>query len=231
MEELYSYQTGGGVVESLDPRFKILSFLFLAWAIALSSLKESLAFLPAVLLLSLPLIKRLRELWKTVLFADSFLLLVVLSQLFLGSPQVALEVFVRSNLILLLSLSLLTTTPTFELLHALHHLKVPNSLLQVAFLTYRYLHEVKERYLKSLKSAKCRGFSPRTDSFTYKTYASVIGSLITYSFLKADRVYKAMECRGFSGYFPVFRHFKATAKDFIFLAASITYGALVLWKF
>jgi len=220
------------MVERVDPRFKIVSFLFLAWMIALSSsLRETLAYLPGVLLLSLPLIRDIKRVWKTILFADTFLLLVVLTQLFLGSPLVALEVFLRSNLILLLSLSLLSTTPLFELLHALHHLKVPNSLLQVAFLTYRYLYEVKERYAKALKSARSRGFVPKTDSFTYRTYGNLIGSLMTYSFLRAERVYRAMTCRGFSGFFPVYRHFQASPSDVAFTLAVLIYGVVAKWKF
>ncbi len=219
------------MVEKVDPRFKIVSFLILAWLIALSSIRETISFLPLVTFLSLPLFKNFKRIWKTLLFADSFLLLVVFSQLLLGSPEVALEVFLRSNLILLLSLSLLSTTPTFELLHALHHLKVPNSLLQIAFLTYRYLHEVKSRHTAAVKSAKSRGFKARTDKFTYQTYGNLIGNLLTYSFLKSERVYRAMLCRGFSGYFPVYRHFKASPKDFIFLALTVAYGAVVVWKF
>ncbi|WP_457754949.1 energy-coupling factor transporter transmembrane component T family protein [Thermovibrio ammonificans] len=219
-------------LKRLDPRFKVLSFLALAWAIALAgSLKEIFAFLPVVLLVALPALPHFKRFWKLLLFADSFLILVLATQLFLGSPEVALKVFLRSNEILLLSISLLTTSTLFEILHALHHLKVPNSLLQVAYLTYRYLYEVKERFDLTLKSAYCRGFEPKTSLFTYRTYANLVANLLVHSYYKADRVYRAMLCRGFNGYFPVFRHFKASVKDYLFLVFTTLYGVFVLWKF
>ena len=219
-------------LKRLDPRFKVLSFLFLAWAIALAgSLREVVAFLPGVLLVSLPLLPHLRRFWRLLLFAEPFLLLVLITQLLFGSPSLAFKIFLRSNEILLLSLSLLSTTSLFELLHALHHLKVPNSLLQVAFLSYRYLYDAKRQLDATLKSAYCRGFSPRTSLFTYRTYANLFGNLFAHSFARSERVYRAMLCRGFNGYFPVFRHFKATPLDYTFLVLTVSYGVFVLWRF
>ncbi|WP_456455025.1 energy-coupling factor transporter transmembrane component T family protein [Thermovibrio sp.] len=212
----------------VDPRFKILSFLFLAWSIALTESVEKLLFyLPIVGMVSFLFLKGRRFPFKVFLFADSFILLVLITQLFLGSKEVALLVFLRSNEILLLSVSLLSSSSVFEILHALHHLKVPNSLLQVAFLSYRYLNELSRKFELTLKSAKCRGFTPSTGKITYMTYAHLVANLLAYSSFKSERVYKAMLCRGFNGYFPVFRHFKATYFDYLFLTATLGYGVLV----
>lgn len=212
----------------VDPRFKILSFLFLAWSIALTeSVEKLLLYLPIVGVVSFLFLKGRKFPFKVFLFADSFILLVLITQLLLGSKEVALLVFLRSNEILLLSVSLLSSNSVFEVLHALHHLKVPNSLLQVAFLSYRYLNELSRKFELTLKSAKCRGFTPKTSKITYKTYAHLVANLLAYSSFKSERVYKAMLCRGFNGYFPVFRHFKATILDYIFLAITVGYEVLV----
>jgi len=215
-------------VRGIDPRFKIVSFLFLAWSIALTeSIGKVLLYLPLVLATSFLFFRGRRFPFKVFLFADSFILLVLLTQLFLGSKEVALLVFLRSNEILLLSVSLLSSSSLFEVLHALHHLKVPNSLLQVAFLSYRYLNELSRKFELTLKSAKCRGFTPTTSKITYKTYAHLVANLLAYSSFKSEKVYKAMLCRGFNGYFPVFRHFKATTFDYLFLVITVGYGVLV----
>ncbi len=220
------------VLHRFDPRFKILSFALLSWLIATAdSLDRATAFIPIVFVISLPALIHFKRFWKLLFFADSFLIIVLTSQIISGQATLALQILLKSNQIILLSIALLTTNSMFELLHALHHLKVPNSLLRLSFLTYRYLHEIGLLLQSTLKSARCRGFNPKTSRFTYRTYASIFTNLLVHSYVKSDRIYKAMLCRGFNGYFPVFRHFKAGTPDFILLATTVLYGAVVQWKF
>ena len=48
---------------------------------------------------------------------------------------------------------------------------------------------------------KIRGFVPSTSIHCYKSYAYLIGMLFIRASARADRVYRAMRCRGFDGRF------------------------------
>ena len=219
-------------LSEIDPRVKIVTFLILAWTIAVSSnLIQVLVFLPLALLLFLPLLKEAAKFVKYLLFADLFLLFVVVTQFLFGSPYLGILIFAKSTLIVSFSLLLLSTSSIFDLLHALHHLKVPNKLLQLLFFFYRYLFTVHEQYKLSLKSAYSRGFVPKTSRQTYRAYAYLLGNLLLKSYFKSERVYRALLSRGFNGYFPVFHHFEIKPSDVIFSLLVSLYWGIVLWKF
>jgi cobalt/nickel transport system permease protein len=185
---------------------------------------------------------------KHLFVANTFLLFIVLSMvLTYESPNVlrvgfvsisldglklGLLLFLKSSLILSLTAVFLSTSSIFSIFHALHHLKFPNSLCQILFFSYRYLHTVKEEYETMLKAARCRGFRPESSIRTYKTFAYILANLVVRSYRRADRVYKAMLCRGFRGEFPVYSHFSLKRKDIIFAVTSFIYLAVVvLWRF
>ncbi len=231
-EKVETPLNGEGLLSRLDPRVKIAVFLPLAWTVALASnLFQVFSFLPLALLLFSTVYRKTFTIVKYLLFADFFLLFVVVTQLLFGSPYEGILIFFKSTVIVLFSLLLLTTSSVFDLLHALHHLKVPNKLLQLTFFFYRYLFTVKEQLQLALKSARSRGFVPATSIQTYRTYAYFMGNLLLKSYFKSENVYKALLSRGFKGYFPVFRHFKLRTADVIFFLTIAIYWGVAIWKF
>ncbi len=231
-EKVETPLNGEGLLSRLDPRVKIVLFLVLAWTVALAgNLLQVFVFLPLALLFYSTAYRKTTTILKLLLFADFFLLFVVLTQLFLGSPYEGILIFFKSTVIVLFSLLLLTTSSVFDLLHALHHLKVPNKLLQITFFFYRYLFTVREQLQLAEKSAKSRGFVPKTSIQTYKTYAYFMGNLLLKSYFKSENVYKSLISRGFKGYFPVFRHFELGKLDVLFALFTIIYWGVAVWKF
>lgn len=240
---------GETLLHKIDPRVKILIFFLFAWGIALTSdFKEALLFTPFVAILLMVTGKNVLKALKPLLFANTFLIFIVLSMIFTyESPNMihfgflslsidglkyGLFLFLKSNEILVLMLLLLSTSSVFSIFHALHHLKLPEQLTQMLFFTYRYIHTIKDEYDTMMKAVKCRGFKPRTSIFTYKTFAYILGNLLVRSYRKADRVYKAMLCRGFKGTFPVYTHFSLSIRDIIFVVLSTMFFlAVELWKF
>ncbi|HBE44553.1 MAG TPA: cobalt ECF transporter T component CbiQ, partial [Deltaproteobacteria bacterium] len=116
----------------------------------------------------------------------------------------------------------------FSLAHAMLLLRVPKRLVTVFFLFYRYLTVIHEEYLKIRRTAAVRGFIPKTNIHTYKTYAYMIGGMIIKSYERAEEIYKAMLCRGFQGFFPLFEHFHTRKSDIIFSTISVLIFIL-LW--
>lgn len=104
-------------------------------------------------------------------------------------------------------IALLSTSSIFNLIHALHHLNFPEKLIQLFFFTYRHIYTIHSEYIKLNNAIKIRGFKPKTNLNTYKTYAYLVGMMLVRSYVRSKRVYDAMLCRGFKGKFWILDHF------------------------
>lgn len=124
---------------------------------------------------------------------------------------------VKSNAIVLALIALIATIPIITLGHALSHLRVPDKLIHLFFFTVRYLQLLHLEYDRLRDAMKIRGFRPRTNLHTYKSLAYLIGMLLIKSFDRADRIRKAMACRGFHGKFYLLSHFKLKRNDMAML--------------
>ncbi|OAG28725.1 cobalt ECF transporter T component CbiQ [Thermodesulfatator autotrophicus] len=142
--------------------------------------------------------------------------------------SLAFLIFFKSNLIILTTTALLSTSSIFELAHALHHLFLPSKLVQLLFFTFRYLHVIEKEFWRLKDAAVVRCFVPRTNLFTYRTMAYLVGSLIVRSYDRSQRVYEAMLCRSFNGTFPVYHHFHLRKKDILFGIFGVTYLVAIL---
>ena len=233
----------------LDPRVKIVVLFLFSWGIALAQdFSSALSYLPFVSGALIAAGREILKLFKLIFVANTFLLFIVVTMVLtykspnmlkVGFLNVSIDglmygllLFLKSSLILILTATFLSTSSVSAVFHALHHLKLPDSLCQILFFSYRYLHTVKEEYEIMMKAAKCRGFKPQNSVRTYKTFAYILANLLVKSYKRADRVYKAMLCRGFKGTFPVYNHFSLKGKDIIFALSSFIYfTAVAIWKF
>jgi cobalt/nickel transport system permease protein len=74
-------------------------------------------------------------------------------------------------------------------------------------MSYRYIFVIEQEYQRLIRAAKIRGFRPKTDLHTYRTYAYIVGMLLVRAASRAQRVYQAMLCRGFNGrFFSLYRY-------------------------
>ncbi len=95
--------------------------------------------------------------------------------------------------------------------------------------TYRYIFVIEQEYARLVRALKVRGFKARTDMHTYRTVANLFGVLLIRSFDRAERVYKAMLCRGFQGRFHTLSLLSSTPRDYGFLLIMLTLMALLAW--
>ncbi|MCS7280891.1 MAG: cobalt ECF transporter T component CbiQ [Desulfobacterota bacterium] len=138
----------------------------------------------------------------------------------------ALSITFKCNAIVLATIGLLSTSSLFMLAHAMLKFKVPSKLVTLFFLFYRYLTVIHEEYSNVKRAVMCRGFVPKTNLLTYKTYAYMIGGMLHKSYERAEEIYKAMLCRGFKGNFPFSEDLPTKKNDVVF--AGISVGIFVL---
>ncbi len=243
------FADGSSLLHGADPRLKILE------AAAFSFVVVSLSkFGPQVISLGmaavLVLIARLdpRELVRRLLIVNVFIFLLALILpwsvpgqvlLSLGPFHASLEgareaasIAIKCNAIVLANMALLSTSTVFSLAHALSHLRVPPKLVQLFFFAWRYLHVLEEEFETLMRALAARGFAPRTDLRTYRTYANLIGILFLRGFDRGERVHRAMLCRGFEGHYWLLTHFRSSSTDFalaVSIGAALAAVAAVEW--
>ncbi|MEN2986331.1 MAG: cobalt ECF transporter T component CbiQ [Thermodesulfovibrionaceae bacterium] len=244
---LEEFSEGSSFLHKADPRLKILVFvLFSVLCATASGIKTPLFYFFYSLTLLLIAKVKIRLLFSRLIVANFFIAFVWVfiptgysgnSYIILGPLKLtyeglnyALSITIKCNAIILATITLLSTSSVFSLAHAMLHLKVPKKLVTVFFLFYRYITVIHEEYLKIKIAASLRGFVPRTTLHTYKTYAYIIGGMLIKSYEKAEEIYKAMLCRGFRGYFPLFEHFHIKKSDIIFSIVSIVVFILIWVK-
>jgi cobalt/nickel transport system permease protein len=84
-------------------------------------------------------------------------------------------------------------------------------------MSYRYIAVIEDEYKRLLRAAKFRGFRPKTNFHSYKTFAYLAGMLFVRASLRAQRVHQAMLCRGFNQKFYSLDIYQANGFNLIFL--------------
>jgi cobalt/nickel transport system permease protein len=99
---------------------------------------------------------------------------------------------------------LTAATPFPDLMHALHHLRLPGVLVNVISFMYRYLFVLVEEAMRLSRARAAR--SARREKggggsiwWRAKVTGSMVGQLFIRSLARSERVYDAMAARGYQG--------------------------------
>lgn len=175
-----------------------------------------------------------------VLFLAPFFVIMPLS--YPGAPDlqvlglpVSIEGVRMATLIVLKALAIALTayatfgTSRFDVaMIALQHLKVPRLFVQMLLFTYRYIFVFVAELRRRETAMKARGFVPRGNLQTLRTYGNFVGTLLVRSFERTDRIYKAMLSKGYEGEYRTLTSFVATRRDWLKAAwALITAATLI----
>jgi cobalt/nickel transport system permease protein len=240
-----SFSEGASLVHRLDPRgklvvaglFAVLMAVSYSYAAVLAGL--SLALL-CLALARLPVKKVLARL--LVVNSFIFFLWVVLPLTYPGeilweSGPLSVTrqgliftglITLKSNAIVIALIALVATVPVVTLGQALHGLRFPDKLCHLLLFTYRYLYVFEQEFYRLVQAMKIRGFQPRTNLHTYRSYAYLAAMLLVRSYDRADCVFKAMLCRGFHGAFYSLRTFSWQRHDWIFMVIAMLALAVIL---
>ncbi|MFP3867613.1 MAG: cobalt ECF transporter T component CbiQ [Desulfobacteraceae bacterium] len=232
------FSEGNSLVHRLDPRGKlVVAVLFTLQMATAATYAATLAGL-AVALFFLALARlSLKKVVARLLVVNSFIFFLwfVLPLTYPGDvifqygPLAATRqgllftglITLKSNAIIIVLIALVATVPVITLGQALQNLWLPDKLCHLLLFTYRYLYVFEEEFHRLVQAMKIRGFQPRTNLHTYRSYAYLAAMLLVRSYDRADRVFQAMLCRGFHGRFYSLRTFSWQRRDGFFVAASL----------
>jgi cobalt/nickel transport system permease protein len=237
-----TFATGNSPIHRMDPRLKLIACTVFSFQTALSMAFLTLltGFLAGVSMLAVGRLD-FRVVCKRLFLINGFILLFwfVVPVTFPGTSVFSVgplnftmegillsaRITIKSNAIMIAFMALLGTSSLAVLGHAMSCLKIPDKLVHLFLLTYRYLFVIEQEYHRLARAARVRCFQPATSLHTYKTYAYLIGMLFVRASVRAERVYHAMLCRGFNRKFYSLQKFCLTRMDWLWV---IFFGFLVL---
>ncbi len=237
-----------GLLQTLDPRVKVLSILLLLIAVGLSrSLWVILALYLVILMLAwrsrVPLRFFVKRVWLLMPF---FTGIIAIPAFFItpGPPlveilpglvvtrtgaQTALFLLLRVSTSVSATILLILTTPWNSVLKALGVLRVPDVFVLILGMTYRYiylfLHTANDMFL----SRQSRVIGRLSGSEERQLMAANAGTLLGKSLDLSTEVYLAMQSRGFRGYPHTLDTFKMQPRDWAGGVLMLAIAVVAIW--
>jgi cobalt/nickel transport system permease protein len=239
-----------GLLQSLDPRAKVLALIALLIAVALA---HNLAVIAGLYVVTLALAWRsviplgffIKRVW---LFLPFFTGVIALPALFLtpGPPlaqlplgltitstgmQTALFLLFRVSTSVSLAAPLIFSTPWNDVLKSFGVLRVPDAVILIFGMTYRYIYLLLRTANDMFLSRKSRVLRRLSGADERRMVSASTGVLLGKSLHMSSEVYLAMQLRGFRGHARAhsMTRFEMRPRDWLFIAMAAGITALAIW--
>ena len=224
---------GSSWMHNIDPRLRVIGATVYALIVAIS---YDFGALSAALIFSLIMAISARLDFRVALgrflapMAFLLLLWVVLPWSYEGEVLTALgpvsitrpgitlcgQISLKTLSLLMAFMALIATMTVDTLGHTLSRVGLPDKMIHLILITYRYIFVLEQEYQRLVRAMKIRNFHPRTNLHSYRTYAYLVGMLFVRASERARRVHNAMVCRGFCGRFVSLRRYPPNSRNRIF---------------
>ena len=236
-----------GLLQSLDPRVRVVGLLALVLAVTLSrkliAVTALLAIAVAIAVLSrVSILTLAKRVWLVVL---GFTGVVALPALVVtpGRPVASLgslaitEQGLRTAALLILRVETAVTlttllvlcTPWAHVLKALRALRLPKEAIVMLAMTYRYVFLLVETASQMFESRRSRTVGVLKQEDQRHMAARTAGVLLSKSLALSNDVYVAMQSRGFRGDVQVLSQWRLTLWDFLALPIFLSAGVAAVW--
>jgi len=234
-----------GLMQSLDPRVRVVGMLALVIAVALlHKIVVVLAVLAGAVVLAFTSAVPMRTLalrvWLVVL---AFTGVIALPALFLtpgeplsvGSPitragfQAALMLIGRVEAAVTLTTVLVLTTPWTQLLKALRSLGVPKEAVMMLAMAHRYIFLLAETATQMFESRESRRVGALRGPERRQLVTRTAGVLMGKSIDLSHDVFLAMQSRGYRGEVHVLAEQRMRARDYVAVFALLGIAVLAIW--
>jgi cobalt/nickel transport system permease protein len=157
-------------------------------------------------------------LWAVLPWTHEGDVLTVMGPLVITRPGVDLcvQISLKTVSLVMAFMALVATMTVDTLGHTLNRLRLPDKMVHLLLITYRYLFVIEQEYQRLIRALKIRNFHPKTNLHSYRTYAYLVGMLFVRASERARRVHCAMICRGFNGKFVSLRSFPPHPANILF---------------
>jgi cobalt/nickel transport system permease protein len=143
--------------------------------------------------------KRLSQIFKKLLFLNLFIVMIFLVLALQGNMEEAINIYIRTNIIILFNLILFSHSNGFDIVRALNELKFPKQFVSSVYFTLKMIQILTDEFKKIKLTLKSRGFRTNTSMFTYETYGNLFGHIFVKSIIKSNALKDSFSLRGFDG--------------------------------
>ena len=235
---------GNSPLHRLDPRAKVITTLLFIVAVVSFDKYALSAIIPffiyPVALISLGGLPY-KYLLKKVLIVSPFAILIGIfnplidrETLFhIGSIGVSggvvsfVSILLRFVLPVTAALILVSLTGFNAVCESLKKFGVPRPFIVQLLFFYRYLFVMTDEAERMVRARSLRALNSST--MGVRTFISLVGHLLLRTLDRAERIYRAMCCRGFDGHFYLIRSMKIRSPEIIFM--SVWVPLFVLFRY
>lgn len=136
--------------------------------------------------------------FKKLILLNLFISVVAISVYF-SNPNLAILIYVRSNMIVLFGLLIFCNKSYFDIAYGLQKLKFPPKFTSLFFFSAKFIILLFNEIKIFNKNLLLRGFKARVNIFTYKTYANFVGLFFIQALHRANNLQNMLILRGFNG--------------------------------
>ncbi len=237
-----------GLLQALDPRLKAIALVMLLFAVSLSREITVLVALYCFALIlaaasAVPLGFFIKRVW---LFIPFFTGIVALPALFITPGPIlvhlpfgtaitrtgamtALFLLLRVGTSVSFAVLFVLSTPWNNVLRALGVLRVPDVIVLVLGMTYRYIHLLLHSAADMFLSRKSRVLRRMSGAEERRMIAATSATLLGKSLQLSSEVYLAMESRGYRGYPRTIDRFHMQQRDWASALAVSLVVAAAIW--
>jgi cobalt/nickel transport system permease protein len=237
-----------GLLQRLDPRVKLASFVL---AIIVAGLARQLWMLGALLgiILILVLLSRISIglfLKRVLLFIPLFTAVIAIPALFITPGDAlwrigshvsitsqgltsAAFLFLRVTVSLSLGMLLVLTTRWNELLAALRWFRLPALIVSIVGMTYRYVFLFLHTANATFSARRSRTLVPMGGAEGRRWLGQMTAAALSKSQRLGDEVYSAMLARGYTGEVRTRSDLKTSSADYLALGFTLMISILLLW--
>jgi len=138
----------------------------------------------------------LLKIFKKLVLLNVFIVVLVIFVYF-QNPSEALELLIRTNLILLFNITLFHKSKGYDIVRGLDALGFPSKIVSVFHFTLTLISYLVLDFKETKNTLKSRGFVRTTSIFTYKTYGNIFAMIFIKALRKSEDMQLSMEARGF----------------------------------
>lgn len=245
-----------GLLQSLDPRAKLIGALALLLAVSLS---HNLLAIGALYLLTLPVALAsyvpfgfyLKRVWVFMPFFTGIVALPALFNVFtpgesiltlvdIASPRIYLAITLpgvisaaflvfRVGTSVSIAVLLMLTTRWSRLLKSLRVLRVPQAFVLILGMTHRYIYVFLHSANDMFLARRSRMVGQLSPAEDRRLLAAGVGTLLAKSYELSDEVYLAMQSRGFRGEVQVIESLTWHGRDWLWLIGFLLISAAAVW--
>ena len=177
---------------------------------------EFLYFLP-IIFASYCEYKNILQILKKLIFLNFFIIMIFIVLLLQDSLEEALNIYIRTNMIILFNLLLFSHSSGYDIVRALNELRFPKKFVSGVYFSLKMIQILSDEFKKIKQTLRARGFRANSSIFAYETYGNLFGHIFVKSIKKAEAMQDSFTLRGFHGKIYLINNSKLSFYDLVLL--------------